>query len=506
MNRPMILHCRRSLRLAVFAAAVLSAAGVLAAPPTAPAAAGFPTTPPAPGPAPQLTVPTPSSQVLANGLRVISVRRADLPLVTAQLVVRSGGEMDPPQLAGLADLTANLLSKGAAGKSAPQIAAAAEALGGSINAAAGWDESAVGITVTTPKLPQALDLLAEVVRQPNFSAAELQRAQAQALDDLHLMLSRPTTLAAFAASRGVFGAGAYGHSRSGTPASIARISRADVQQLHDRLYRPDNAILVLAGDITPAQALQLAQASFGDWSKPGTPLPQRPVGTAASQLPAIVLIDQHGAGQAGVVAAHAAPPRNDADYYVGTVANAVLGGSYSARLNEEIRIKRGLSYGAGSRLLPLGDAGMWLASAQTKNPSAPQVLDLMLGEFKRLGGSGVSGAELAARKATLIGSYGRILETTAGLAQQVAELAVYGVKLDEVGRYIQRVQAVTPKQIKAYARKHLDRAGSKLVVVGDATQFAAAIRQAHPKAELLQAATLDLDSPSLQPAPPPPPH
>jgi zinc protease len=483
------------LRLAVFTAILSVSGSVLAG---VPAASNFPATPPAPGPAPQLSVPTPATQRLANGLEVISVRRAGLPLVTAQLVVRHGGEMDPPGLAGLADLTANLLSKGAAGQTAPQIAASAEALGGSLDASAGWDESAVGITVTTLKLPAALGLLAAVVRQPDFSAAELQRAKAQAVDDLRLQLSRPTALAALAASRGVFGEGAYGHSRNGTPDSIARITRADVQHLHGELYRPDNAILILTGDISAAQAQQLAQASFGDWQKPAKPLPPRPAGRTASALPSILLIDQRGAGQAGVVAAHAAPPRNDADYYVGTVANAVLGGSYSARLNEEIRIKRGLSYGASSRLQSFGDAGIWLASAQTKNPSAPQVVELMLGQFKLLGSTRVSADELAARKATLIGGYGRSLETTAGLANQVAGLAIYGVRLDEIGKYIARVQAVTPKQIEKYARKHLDGDASHVVVVGDAAQFGAAIRQQHPKAVLLESTALDLDSPSLQ--------
>ena len=486
----------KKFRLAVFTAVMMATGSALAA---ATSANDFPATPPAPGPAPKLSVPTPSAQTLTNGLQVISVRRAGLPLVTAQLVLRRGGEMDPPLLAGLADLTANLLSKGAAGKTAPQIAAAVEALGGSLSAAAGWDQSAVGVTVTTPKLPQALSLLADVVRRPDFSAAELKRAQAQAIDELRLSLSRPTALASLAVSRGVFGDGAYGHSRGGTPASIARISRNDVQHLHDALYRPDNAILILTGDITPAQAQQLAQGSFGDWRKPATPLPPRPAGMAASHVPAILLIDQHGAGQAGVVVAHAAPPRNAADYYVGTVANAVLGGSYSARLNEEIRIKRGLSYGASSRLQSLGDAGMWLAAAQTKNPSAPQVVELVLGEFKRLGSTRISADELAARKATLIGSYGDRLETTAGLAEQVGELAIYGVKLAQIGKYIEQVQAVTPKQIETYAAKHLDANGSRVVVVGDAAQFGAAIRQAHPQAVLLESSALDLDSPSLQP-------
>jgi zinc protease len=462
--------------------------------------AAFPTTPPAPGAAPALTLPVPTAQTLPNGLRVISVRRDGLPLVTAQLVIRSGGEMDPPQRAGLAELTANLLTKGAAGLTAPQIADAAETLGGSLDASAGWDESDVGITVTTPRLPQALALLAKVVRQPEFSARELKRAQAQAIDDVHLSLSRPATLAALVAARGTFGTGAYGHPRGGTPASIGRIGRADVQQWHERLYRPDNAILILAGDVTPAQALQLAQASFGDWVRPSSPLPAKPPGRSDGALPPVVLINQHGAGQAGVVAAHAVPPRSDGHYFAGLVADAVLGGSYSARLNEEIRIKRGLSYGAFSDLQPLGDAGMWLASAQTRNPAVPQVVDLMLAQFRQLGDDAVPDAELTARKATLIGSYGRRLETTAGLAEQVVALAVYDVPLDELGRYAEQVNAVTPRQLRKYARKHLDADEGTVVVVGDASQFAAAVRKAHPKAVLLDAATLDLDRADLGPA------
>lgn len=481
------------LRLAVVTLALATGSAAAAIP-----ADNFPTTPPAPGPAPMLSVPTPSMHTLGNGLQVISVRRAGLPLVTAQLLVRSGGERDPQTRAGLADLTARLLSKGAAGRTAPQIAAQAEALGGSLDAAAGWDQSAVGITVTTPKLPQALALLADIVRRPEFSADELKRAQSQAIDDLHLQLSEPTTLAQLAANHAVFGNGAYGHSRAGTPASLAKISRGDVQLLHAGLYRPDNAILILTGDITPALASQLAQASFGDWQVPASPLPAAAIGRAASTLPALLTIDQHGAGQAGVVAAHLAPARDDVDYYAGVVTNAVLGGSYSARLNEEIRIKRGLSYGARSDLDPHRDAGIWEASAQTKNPSAPQVVDLILGEFTRLGTTPVEQDELAARKATLIGGYGRSLETTAGLAARVGDLAVYGIDLAEIGRYIQRVQAVTPMQIQTYAKAHLGVDDTRVVVVGDAAQFGPALAKAHPQMRTLQSDALDLDSPTLQ--------
>jgi zinc protease len=481
------------LRVTLLSIALAFAGGAIAASP-----ADFPITPPAPAPAPKLSVPTPSLQTLANGLRVISVQRDRLPLVTAQLLLRSGGEQDPSDKAGLAALTATLLTKGAAGKTAPQIAAEAEALGGSLDASAGWDSSGVGITVTTPKLPQALALLADVVRHPDFSAEELKRAQTQAIDELRLSLSEPSSLARLAAARAVFGNGAYGHSRAGTPASLAKLTRDDVQALHAALYRPDNAILVLTGDITPAQAAQLAQASFGNWTAPASALPAPPMGLGAGALPTLLVIDQHGAGQAGVVAAHVAPPRDDAGYYAGTVADAVLGGSYSARLNEEIRIKRGLSYGAGSDLDTRRNAGVWLAAAQTKNPSAPQVVELMLGEFARLGSAPVPAGELTARKATLIGGYGRSLETTAGLAGQVGDLAVHDVDLGEVGRFVERVQAVTPAQIQAYATAHLVAGDMHVVVAGDASQFADALKAKRPDAHVLQADSLDFDSVTLQ--------
>ncbi|HET8745083.1 MAG TPA: pitrilysin family protein [Ramlibacter sp.] len=477
----------------------LTLAALIAAACAAPAgAADFPTTPPPPGPAPALHIPTPVRQTLANGLEVVSVRRAGLPLVTARLLIRRGGEMDPPGRAGLASLTAGLLTKGAAGRSAPELAAAAEALGGSLDAFGGWDESGVGITVTTPKLDDALGLLADVVRRPTLAQDELDRARTQALDDLQLTLSRPTALASLAASRAVFGDGAYGHSRGGTPASLKQVTRADVQQLHRALYRPDNAVLVLTGDVTPAQALALAQARFGDWTRPAAPLPAAPAARGHGDLPAVLVIDQPGGGQAGVVAAHAAPSRRDAGYYVGTVANAVLGGSYSARLNEEIRIKRGLSYGASSSFDPRRDGGLWLASAQTKNPSAIQVVGLMQGEFDRLGSTPVAADELAARKATLVGAYGRSLETTAGLAREVGELAVYGVDLAEVGHYVSAVEAVTPAQIQAYAASQLGRDGRHVVVVGDAAQFGAELRKAYPAAGQVGKDALDLDSADLR--------
>jgi zinc protease len=455
----------------------------------------FPAVPPAPGPAPTLRVPPPATYRLDNGLRVIVARRAGAPLVTVQLRVSSGGEVDPAEKAGLADLTATLLTRGAAGMSATEIAAAAEALGGSLQSSAEWDQSEVGITVTTPKLPAALTLLSKVVREPTFAVDELDRARAQAEDDLRLLLSRPTSFAQLVAGRAVFGAGAYGHSRYGTEDSLARIERGDVVRLHETYYRPDNALLVLSGDVDPDDARALAENTFGAWRRPSVDLPAAPDGAGPSKSPAVLVVDDPGAGQAGVVAAHAAIPRNAQDWYAAAVANAVLGGSYSARLNEEIRIKRGLSYGASSRLESLRDAGVWLAAAQTKNPSAPEVVDLMLEQFAALAAQPVPSAELMARKATLIGAYGRSLETTEGLADRVAELAIYGIDLAELGRYIERVEAVTQAEIQSFAKAHLGAGGTHVVVVGDADEFEAALKRSHPDFVKVDADAVDLDTP-----------
>ena len=480
-----------SLKISALACALMLACG-------AATASDFPSTPPAPGPAPKLSIPTPVRQVLPNGMEVITVARQGLPLVTAQLLLRRGGELDPADKAGLADLTATLLTKGAAGRSASALAEAADVLGGSLGSSANWDMSGVGMTVTTPKLASALSLLADVVEKPTLAQDELERARGQALDDLRQRLSRPSSMASLAGARLVFGDGAYGHSRTGTPASLARITRDDVVAMHAQVYRPDNAVLVLAGDITPQQAMQLAQAAFASWAKPSQPLAAAPAGRAMTQLPTLLVIDQHGAGQAGVALASPAPDRADPGYFAGEVANAVLGGSYSARLNQEIRIKRGLSYGASSRFDPRRTSGLWSAGAQTKNPSAPQVVDLMREEAARLGSTPVPDDELAARKATLIGGYGRGLQTTQGLADTVGMLAGLGIDLAEVGRYVDRVQAVTPAQVQEYAQAHIDPAHAAMVVVGDASQFGDALRKAHPEAVTIPLGKVDLDRGDLR--------
>ena len=455
---------------------------------------------PDPGPARKANIPPTAEKTLANGLKVVVATRRATPLVTTTLYLRSGAEVDPPQLAGLAAMTAGLLDKGTATRSAPQIAEAADSLGGGINTGAGWDSSSAAITVTTPKLGAALDLLADVTLHPKFAQDEIDRLRKQSLDNLQLELSEPQGLAALVARRAVYGDGAYAHPAGGTVSALPRIRRDDIVHLHDTYYRPDNALLVFAGDIDLDQAARLAESAFGAWKNPATPLPNATPAGGKSSLPATVVVDLPGTGQAAVTVAHAGIARDAADYYPGIVANAVLGGGYSSRLNQEIRIKRGLSYGANSSLATLRHGGAFVASAQTKNPSATEVAGLMFGELDRLGASEVPADEFAARKATLSGNYGFSLETTSSLAGRVAGFALYGLPLSELGAWLDKVQAVTPAQVQTFARAHLGRDGASLIVAGDAKQFADALAKVYPKSARFEATKIDFDSADLKAA------
>jgi zinc protease len=452
--------------------------------------------PPKPGPTVAPILPKPVERTLANGLRVIVAHTGDLPIVTADLTIRSGAALDPAGLAGLSGVTAALLPQGAAGRSATDIAAQVEALGGTLSAEAGYDSSQIALSGLTDTLPQALSILADVARHPSFAQDELDRLKTQKHDELTVALQEPGTLARLAMARMVFGDGPYGRPSSGSPASLERITRADVLGQYERLYRPDNAVLVLTGGISPEAGFALAEKAFGDWARPAdkapAPAPHRPVAGGR-----VLVVDLPGTGQAAVNVGAPTIARLDAAYYDAEVANGVLGGGYSARLNAEIRVKRGLSYGAGSVLEARRGEGVFEASVQTKNESADEVAALVLAEIHRLVAEPATTEELAARKANLIGDFGRAADTDAGLAGLLTQNAIYGVDPGEIGRYAERIEAVEPDQVRAGAAKLADPAQLDVVVVGDAKLFLDALKKRFPKVEVIEAAALDLDSVTL---------
>jgi zinc protease len=487
--------CGRVAWLPLIALVALSSMAVLAQQMGAPVE-----TPPPPAAPRSVNIPKSDETTLKNGLRIVVIEDHDVPLVSAQLLVKNGGEIDPTRLSGLADMTASLLTKGTKTRSAPEIAQQMEALGGEIESEADWDASRASISVMSPRIEPALVILADIARNPVFHDEEIERLRQQYQDSLSVTLRQPGALAGLVAGRVVFGDSAYGHPLNGTPESLARIKRADIVGLHSQFYRPDNAVLVIGGDIKAADAFKLAERIFGGWLKPTTPLSAR--GTVGKMIdPAeksrVVVVDMPDAEQAAVVLARAGISRNDPDYFRGIVTNAVLTG-YSGRLNQEIRIKRGLSYGAGSRLDTRRDAGPFVASAQTKNTSGAEVASLLLGELGRLSTEPVAAAELVPRKAVLTGGFGRALETTEGLVGQIASLALYGLSLGEINNYISNIQAVTPDDIQKFASGRISVKNANIIIVGSAKDFLEPLRKQFSNVEVIPVADLDLNSASLR--------
>jgi zinc protease len=456
------------------------------------------TTPPPPAAPREVQIPKPVEKTLANGLRVIVIEKKGVPLVAARMLIKNGGEADPATLPGLADTTASLLTKGTTTRSAEEIARGVEALGATLDVSTGWDQSSADISVMSSKLPQAMAFMADVLRHPSFKQEEIDRLRQQNIDALSVAMKQPGRLASFVAAHVVFGDAPYGHNLGGTPLSLARITRDDIVAFHRDHYRPDNAILIMGGDIAPAKAFAAAQELFGGWKPAAGSHLAQPASVKEFPSSRVVVVDMPAAGQAAVVVTRPGMRRADDAYHLSLVTNSILGGGFSSRLNEEIRIKRGLSYGANSSFDLRRDIGPFTATAQTKNESAGEVAGLIVDEMNKLGTTAVADAELGPRKAVLIGGFGRQLETNAGLVGRIGTLALYGLSLDEINRYISGVQKITAGDVQKFAASHVAGNDASIVIVGDAKKFLPVLQQRFKTVDVIPIDELDVSAATLR--------
>lgn len=455
--------------------------------------------PPPPGPPLPLPLPAIEPGRLPNGLQLLLVPRPGVPLVTATLFVRAGRASDPPQQSGLAQLTAGLLSKGARRGDqdvpAPQLVRQAEALGNTLEIGTGWLASNLSLTVIPPKLDAALALLADVVRSPLLQAEEVERLRTQTIDALRVSLASPGEVATLTARRAFWGASPYG--ASPTPASLQRIERGDAQAFHGRWFRPDLALLVLAGDLPVATLPLLLQRHFGVW--PGVPIaPPQPAAIPAQPIAApTVVVEMPGSGQTGVTLAAPFIGHGSGERAVADVALSLFGGGYSSRLNQAVRIRRGLSYGAfaAHEAHPVG--GWISAQAQTNHPNAAAVAQVMRDELLRIGREEAPADELNARKAALVGNFGRALETTHGLAAQVGNFWLQGRSLAEYQGYAAQVLAVTPRQVREFAERLWPEAALRTAIATDPAAAGNALRALGEGVRRVPLQQLDLESASL---------
>ncbi len=469
--------------------------------------------PPAPSAPRSVKIPAVQTAKLPNGLKIAVVQRRGVPLVAVNLLIDVGAYVEEPDEAGIANMTASLLTKGTKTRTATEIAEAIEFLGADLNAGAGWNATNISLNVTSDKLAAAFAIFADVVRSPKFEQSELDLARSQALDGLTYNLKQPSFLSNYVATKYAFGE----HPAGGTPDTLAKMTAASVRKFYDESYLPDRSTMIFAGDIDLVKAKALASRYFATW-KPSArkELIQSIITNAAPKskpaepkTPAgILVIDLPNSGQASVSYTKKMPngrvddakgkPQADPGYYQAMVLNSVLGGGYSSRLNAEIRIKRGLSYGAGSGFgWRYGDSN-FATRAQTKNESAPEVASLVIDEIRKLTASSVDNDELVPRKSVLTGGFGRSLETINGLASAVSDLYAFGLPASELNSYIGRVNSVTDAQIRSFAADHL--LGGSIIIVGDYAVFKKDLAARFPgvKIDVIKAADLDLSKDDLR--------
>jgi zinc protease len=456
--------------------------------------------PPLAQPPRPLQLPEVAERRLDNGLVVQVAQRPGLPLVSLVLALRTGPEADLPGRAGTAEMLATLWPRGAlrGGRpvGAPELARQAEALGSPLDARSNWGLGTLAMTVTSTRTAAALALLADVLRRPLLATNELGRARAQALDALRLTLGSPGEVAGLLLRRSFWGD--VPHGRVNAPAALQRLAVADLRAFQATWVRPDQVALVLAGDITPEAGVALAQRLLGNWRAPTAALPTLALAPPQPLASPLVLVDLPGAGQTSVAVAAPFVAQSAADRRIGVVAHAVLAGGYSARLNQVVRIQRGLSYGVAGATEALAPGGMARAQAQTAHANAPELLALLRGEFTRLADAPPTADELAARQATLVGGFSRRLETTAGLASVLAGQWAAGRPLADLAAHAPQLLAVTPAQVQDFARRHWAAGALRAVVVGDLSAAGDALASAAPGALRLRMADVDLEQPGLR--------
>ena len=451
-------------------------------------------TPPAASAPRETAFTQPKETKLANGLRVIVVERPGLPLLAAELLIRNGAEVDPKDLAGTASVTGSLLTRGTETMSAPEIASAIESLGGSIDSGAFWDAARATVVVMSDKAEPALKILSDVVLHPAFKQDEIDRLKNQMLDGLRVAMRQPGTLAQFVMNRLLFGDAPYGHSHTGTMETVQAIKREDIVKLYQTYYVPGNSALILSGNLTLEQGSKWAEQFFGEWK--GTTPPRETPASGNDWKPSNVVVDMPEAGQAAVLLTRPGIKRNSPDYYSGIVANAALGTGFVSRLNREIRIKRGLSYGARSSLDSRRDVGPFSAMTQTKNESAAEVAMLMQSELKRMKSEPVQGAELKSRQAKLTGDYARSLETNGGFVGKMSAMVTQDLPLDTINKFIPTINAVTSEDVTAFASKYFDSQPS-LIIIGKAGEFLEPLKKDWPEVRVIPVPQLDLNRADL---------
>jgi predicted Zn-dependent peptidase len=431
---------------------------------------------PALGPTPQLTLPAIQKRTLSNGLGVWILETHKVPLVQVNLLVQAGSGDDPAGKFGAASLTAAMLDEGAGARSALQIADAVEFLGADLSTSSSFDASAVRLNVPSARLSTALPIMADVALRPTFPQAELDRLRLERLTALLQARDDAAQVAPMAFARVVYGAAhRYGTSAMGTPATLKAFTTADLRSFHTAMYQPAAATLVVVGDVRADAVLPLLEKHFGGW-KAGA-APARASLPAAPQLaqPQVAIVDMPGAEQSQVRIGWIGVPRSTPDYFTLQVLNTILGGSFTSRLNQNLREKNQYTYGASSRFDMRLAAGPFFAGAGIQTDKTTDALREFFKELNAIG-KPVGAEELTKAKNYVALGFPSEFETIQDLASHVEEMIVYKLPDDYFTRYVANIQAVTAEAVQKAAATYIQPGRFAVVIAGDRKAIEAGVR------------------------------
>jgi zinc protease len=402
--------------------------------------------------------------VLPNGLTVLYVERHNLPIVMVSLLVKASPLDESPDKAGLANLTAELLTEGTVKRKATDISEEIEFIGASLGASTNEDYTLVSLSVLKKDVAKGFEIFSDVVLNPTFPEEEIRRNKELIKGSLKQSEEDPSFVAAKAFKNAVYGDLSYGRLVRGSIETIDRMSREEIVRFHSSFYRPNNAVLSVVGDLTEDEVSALIRKVLSPWQQ-GSIVKRASV--EKPQNTKKTLLINRELTQANIIAGHTGIRRGDPDYYAVSVMNYILGGGgFSSRLMQTVRDEMGLAYDIHSFFAPYKEGGLFEVGVQTKNESAGTVISEIYTQMNRIKKEKVSEQELEDAKAYLTGSFPRKLDTNRKIADFLVAIEFYQLGLDYVDKYPQYIRAVTGDDVLRVAGKYLDTLDLVTVVVG----------------------------------------
>ena len=430
---------------------------------------------PEPKPSPKLSLPSVQRTELKNGLKVLLVVHHELALVQFRLILQTGSASDPAGKSGLASFTANMIDEGTEYRSAIQVSEDLDFIGARLNLSADYDGTFASMLTLKNHLTPALEIFSDIVLHPSFPGDDFERVRKDVLTSLLQQKDQPVVVANNVFAARLYGSEhPYGQSASGTETSVESLTVEDVKNFYDVYYRPNNATMIVVGDIGLGEVVTELETTFGGWEKKDVP----DVTVPESSPPAssvIFLIDKPDAAQSQIRIGHVGTDRGTPDYFPLLVMNTILGGQFTSRINLNLREDKGYTYGARSGFDFRKTAGPFVARGGFRTDVTDSSVVELMKEFRRVGSGDVTDEELEFAKNSLIQRLPRRFETPGAIASRLAQIVLYDLPDDYYNNYVQNIQNVTLEDVNRVGEHYINPNSSIIVVVGDVAKVKEAL-------------------------------